>query len=356
MGSLSASGSSLVDSDFQLPSVETIDADSFQDLSSLDETTVSSGGTTTTPRQRSSHVGSDELPRASKFPLAESWEQKKERIRRTSPYGSLPNWNLFSVIYKHGDDLRQEQLAIQLIKQFHNIFQDAGLPLYLKPYHILVTSGHSGLIEVLRDAVSIHQLKKEVEGFVSLSQWFKESFNYPSREYLLAQRNFVESLAGYSIVTHLLAIKDRHNGNILIDAFGRIIHIDYGFMLTNSPGFNMNFESAPFKLTQEYIDVMEGFESSAYQYFKALLIRGFIEARKHAEKIAFLVEMMLEGSVLPCFARGEAAVIELRERFCQSLTEDEYLAHIEGLIEKSCNNWNTKQYDRIQYMTNGILF
>jgi phosphatidylinositol kinase/protein kinase (PI-3 family) len=63
-----------------------------------------------------------------------------------------------------------------------------------------------------------------------------------------AQKNFIESLAGYSLFTYLMAVKDRHNGNILIDNTGRIIHIDFGFVLGSSPG-NMNFETAPFKLT-----------------------------------------------------------------------------------------------------------
>lgn len=72
--------------------------------------------------------------------------------------------------------------------------------------------------------------------------------------FLTAQRNFVESLAGYSLICYLLQIKDRHNGNILIDKEGHIIHIDYGFMLTSSPG-GMGFETAPFKLTDEFIKV-----------------------------------------------------------------------------------------------------
>ena len=47
----------------------------------------------------------------------------------------------------------------------------------------------------------------------------------------------------------------RHNGNILVDSEGHIIHIDFGFVLANSPGNNLGFESSPFKLTHEFAEV-----------------------------------------------------------------------------------------------------
>ncbi len=52
-------------------------------------------------------------------------------------------------------------------------------------------------------------------------------------------------------------MKDRHNANLLLDEDGHIIHIDFGFMLSNSPG-GVNFESAPFKLTRELLEVNLG--------------------------------------------------------------------------------------------------
>jgi phosphatidylinositol 4-kinase len=66
-------------------------------------------------------------------------------------------------------------------------------------------------------------------------------------------------------------VKDRHNGNIMITKRGRLLHIDYGFMLSNAPG-GLHFELAPWKLSREMLEVLgsdaSGAASEAFDYFK----------------------------------------------------------------------------------------
>ncbi|KAJ6682785.1 PHOSPHATIDYLINOSITOL KINASE [Salix koriyanagi] len=289
-------------------------------------------------------------PKASDALSGELWEVKKERIRKASVYGKLPGWDLRSVIVKSGDDCRQEHLAVQLISHFYDIFQEAGVPLWLRPYEVLCTSSYTALIETIPDTASIHSIKSRYPYITSLRDFFVAKYGENSPRFKIAQRNFVESMAGYSLVCYLLQVKDRHNGNLLMDEDGHIIHIDFGFMLSNSPG-GVNFESAPFKLTRELLEVMDsdadGIPSELFDYFKVLCIQGFLTCRKHAERIILLVEM-LQDSGFPCFKGGPRTIQNLRKRCHLSLTEEQCVSLVLSLISSSLDAWRTRQYDYYQ--------
>lgn len=57
-----------------------------------------------------------------------------------------PGWDLRCVIVKTGDDCRQELLAMQLIRAFHEIFGEARLPLWLRPYEVGGGPGGCGAV------------------------------------------------------------------------------------------------------------------------------------------------------------------------------------------------------------------
>ena len=286
-------------------------------------------------------------------------EDRAETLRLQSVYGALPSWRLEKIIVKGGDDVRQEVLAGQLVSLFGDIFQAARLPLWLRPYEVVVTSTNSGLIEMIPNTISIDGLKKEFAnipsfGVKSLNEIFTIVFADHLEE---AQLNFIESCAAYCVVSYLLQIKDRHNGNLLLDSDGHLIHIDFGFMLSNAPGGSFALESSPFKLTQEYIDVMGGEYSPHFETFRTLIIRAFLEARKHRDQIVHLVRIVGEcNPKLPCFASigVEATITQMSDRFAVNLTEEACIERVVGLIDESINNWRTTQYDNFQRISNGI--
>ncbi|KAL7270325.1 Phosphatidylinositol 4-kinase pik1alpha (PI4-kinase)(PtdIns-4-kinase) [Rhizina undulata] len=305
-------------------------------------------------------------PSAATF--GEEWTAKRERIRKSSPYGWCKNWDLLSVIVKTGADLRQEAFACQLIQVCGKIWEKAGVPVWIKTMRILVTGESSGLIETITNGTSLHSLKRSLTiasiasgknprgRIASLKDHFVKTFGEPETEtYKAAVDSFARSLAAYSIICYILQLKDRHNGNVLIDNQGHIIHIDFGFMLSNSPG-SVGFESAPFKLTQEYVDVLGGVGSPGFNQFRKLCKQAFQALRKSAEKLILLVELTGKESRMPCFASGVTyAVSALRLRFQLQLSEAEAEAFVDDvLIQKSLGSYFTRMYDQFQYLSQGI--
>lgn len=299
--------------------------------------------------------------------LGEDWQKKKERIRKQSKYGKHENWDLYSMIAKTGDDLAQEAFASQLIQIIANIWYADGVRVWVKRMRMLITSSDTGLVETITNAFSVHSIKKSLtEHMVSnnelqagqvatLKDHFVRMFGKESSaKYKIAQQNFCSSLAAYSIICYLLQIKDRHNGNIMIDSEGHIIHIDFGFLLSNSPG-SVGFESAPFKLTQDYVDVLGGLDSYYFKQYVKLTKDAFRSIRRHSDSLVHIVELMQTDSSLPCFRAGESTSVQLQQRLQLHLTDEEADSFTENfLVAKSLNSAYTKLYDQFQMLTQGI--
>ncbi|TDH70761.1 uncharacterized protein CCR75_005139 [Bremia lactucae] len=211
--------------------------------------------------------------------FGESFEEKKERLRNKSLFTAekeAKNWDCVAFIVKSNDDLRQEVLCQQIIRQLQDIFQSSDLPLRLLPYEIIATSASTGLIELVKNAVSLDSLKKK-DNYTTLAAHFVKTYGQvDSIPYKSAMTNFVRSTAAYSLACYFLQIKDRHNGNIMIDSDGHVVHIDFGFILGIAPGGRFSLETAPFKLTGEMVDAMGGTQSDYFKAFVIFLIQGFL--------------------------------------------------------------------------------
>ena len=292
--------------------------------------------------------------------FGETLASQEARLKYQSQYGYLSSYKVCKVLIKSGEDLRQEQFASQLINEFAQIFKIEEVDCYLYPYEIISTGNNAGIIEVCPNSISLDELKQKTsfDSNNSLKVFYENYFGKGSKKYQKAVRNLVRSLAGYSLVCYFLQIKDRHNGNILINNEGYLIQIDFGFFLSNAPGGE--FETAPFKLTDEVIEVIGGINSKYFQIFRKLMWKGMLAIAKHYEKIMILVEMMYcgYGKKLECFKSGDSTLTKLRQRFRpkKNMKKREYLALIDSLIQEALSSWRTKWYDKYQYFFEGIFY
>lgn len=125
---------------------------------------------------------------------------------------------------------------------------------------------------------------------------------------------------------------------------------------------------------------MGGPGSQWFSYFRALIVRGFLEARRHKDKLLGTVRATYigVGGALPCFqgestvadeyltsarlkswndlqlAAGEATVEAMAQRFQPSMTKDQYARFADSLVSLSFNNWRTRTYDCYQKCCLGI--
>lgn len=64
-----------------------------------------------------------------------------------------------------------------------------------------------------------------------------------------------------------------------MDNLGHLVHIDFGFILEISPGGNLGFESAAFKLSHEMTQLLDpggNRTSPQFKNFQDLCIRGYL--------------------------------------------------------------------------------
>ncbi|KAK3330292.1 hypothetical protein B0H66DRAFT_55915 [Apodospora peruviana] len=257
-----------------------------------------------------------------------------------------------SAIFKVGDDCRQDVLALQMIAAFRGIFQTVGLDVFVFPYRVTATAPGCGVIDVLPNSISRDMLGREAVN--GLYDYFVSKYgNEDSLRFQQARNNFVKSMAAYSVISFLLQFKDRHNGNIMVDDAGHILHIDFGFCFDIAPG-GIKFERAPFKLTSEMLAVMGGSpEHQSFKWFEELCIKSFLAARPYAEKLSQIVLLMMDSG-LPCFK--PESVKHFKERFVLEKNEREAADFMKDLIKKSRASYSTGVYDQFQLLTNGIPY
>lgn len=271
--------------------------------------------------------------------------KKKPLWLEFSPMPSPTSSKPVGIIFKEGDDLRQDMLVIQTLAVMDSIWQEKSLDLNLIPYGCISTGHNIGMIEIVRNAATIAAVQRSHGGTTAafrndaLFEWLKSKCPLQEIHYKTVER-FVKSCAGYCVATYVLGLGDRHNDNIMITDEGNLFHIDFGHILGNRKHFlGVSRERAPFVLTPDFLYVMgrvKGRNSLYFQRFRDTCTQAYLLLRSHSRLLITLFSLMLLTGIPELSAAEDMRYLrealqedqseaEAKEHFLQQIAECEQL-------------------------------
>jgi phosphatidylinositol 3-kinase len=245
--------------------------------------------------------------------------------------------HMYQLLFKIGDDLRQDQLMVQMISLMDRLLKRENLDLKLTPYKVLATSRSIGMLECVQNSKNINDIVKDYnKDSLSLQKFLAKHNPDPSGPYGVksqALNNFVRSCAGYCVITFILGIGDRHLDNILMTYDGRMFHIDFGFVLGRDP----KPFAPPFKLSPQMVACMGGNNSPHYHEFKTYCCEAFNILRKHASLILNMFSLMKDASI-PDINQGEKSVLKVKEKLVLEKTDEQASRDFQTLINDTARS------------------
>ncbi|KAF6345339.1 phosphatidylinositol-4,5-bisphosphate 3-kinase catalytic subunit delta [Rhinolophus ferrumequinum] len=255
------------------------------------------------------------------------------------------------IIFKNGDDLRQDMLTLQMIQLMDVLWKQEGLDLRMTPYGCLSTGDRTGLIEVVlhSDTIANIQLNKSNMAATAafnkdaLLNWLKSK--NPGEALDRAIEEFTLSCAGYCVATYVLGIGDRHSDNIMIRENGQLFHIDFGHFLGNfKTKFGINRERVPFILTYDFVHVIQQGKtnnSEKFERFRGYCERAYTILRRHGLLFLHLFALM-RAAGLPELSCSKD-IQYLKDSLALGKTEEEALKHFRVKFNEALReSWKTK--------------
>ncbi|KAI5292533.1 Phosphatidylinositol (PI) 3-kinase [Ascosphaera acerosa] len=257
--------------------------------------------------------------------------------------------NTYPIIFKVGDDLRQDQLVIQIISLMDRLLQKENLDLKLTPYRILATSSISGAMQFV-PSTSLSAASAKYKG--SILAYLRAHNPDPHERCGVARQamdTYIKSCAGYCVITYLLGVGDRHLDNLLLCPDGHFFHADFGYILGRDPK-----PFAPLmKLCTDMVEGMGGASSPNYMQFKQYCFTAYTTLRKSANLILNLFSLMVDANIPDIRLEPDKAVLKVQERFHLEMTEEEAIRHFDQLISDSVNAIFGVVIDRLHEFVQG---
>uniref|UniRef100_A0A4W6C881 phosphatidylinositol-4,5-bisphosphate 3-kinase n=1 Tax=Lates calcarifer TaxID=8187 RepID=A0A4W6C881_LATCA len=263
----------------------------------------------------------------------------------------LMGGDTLGIIFKNGDDLRQDMLTLQILRLMDLLWKEANLDLRIVPYGCLATGDRAGLIEVVSSADTIANIQLTSSNVAAaaafnkdaLLNWLKERNSGDALDRAIEE--FTLSCAGYCVATYVLGIGDRHSDNIMVRSTGQLFHIDFGHILGNFKSkFGIKRERVPFILTHDFIHVIQQGKTGyteKFGSFRQYCEEAYLILRKNGNLFITLFALMLTAGLPELTSVKD--IQYLKDSLALGKTDEEALKQFRQKFDEALReSWTTK--------------
>ncbi|UJR33052.1 hypothetical protein I4U23_020511 [Adineta vaga] len=247
-----------------------------------------------------------------------------------------PKHERFELIYKIGDDLRQDVLTLQVFRLFDSIWKKNSIDqanddlvqlqnLHMTFYDVMCTSETTGFIRIVPNAYTILNIYHRFNTTTTIKRnvvydWLAQQ-NNTSQKTVIGKTprrattggsndstestvpnnvlgKFRKSCAAYCTAGFIIGLGDRHPSNIMLTPDGRLFHVDFGHILGDYVKFGNIFprETTSIVLVEPFLYVINNRTSNdtvEYRDFIQICLQTFRLLREHATSLFGLLYLII---------------------------------------------------------------
>lgn len=155
------------------------------------------------------------------------------------------------------EDVRKDKLTM-IVSNFLNIVCKDIID--ITTYNVFPIYSNCGWIEMVEKSSTLYDVKHK--------------YNMPLQNYIMdlnpvltiqrMRRRFIKTCVSSCVLCYIMGVGDRHLENILVTKDGKLLHIDFSYILGDDPK-NLKVEM---KITQDMVDMLGGNDSKYFKIFK----------------------------------------------------------------------------------------
>jgi hypothetical protein len=242
-----------------------------------------------------------------------------------------------SFLYKR-EDIRKDLYSIMILRLFIYILQQHKIEIPFITYEIIPTSLNNGLIEIVKNAKTLHDII--LEG--SLNNYLQNSMHHDLSLKQLSD-NFIQSFAFWTVASYLLGLGDRHLENIMVSDQGVLFHIDFGFIL----GKDVKPYAPLVRVDTFMIEGIGGMTKLCY--FKKLCNQMFLVLRKYVFLFTPCYQLFVKADPPIQGLHIHSSYLQefLTHRFMVGQSDEDAQKYLEYIIDTSKDAFSQKISDYI---------